>query len=129
MNFKVGTFFNVPLYINWSTFLVLFLLSSFEKAEFIILYTTMMFFVVLHEYGHCYAAQYFNWTVNDVTIYPIGGIANMAIKVNAKQELIMSLAGPAVNFVILCLVIPLSLINDLYFHIMPLVNIFALVII
>jgi stage IV sporulation protein FB len=68
-----------------------------------------LFFVVLHEYGHCLMARKLNMKVVDVTITPIGGVAQIYFKYNKPiQELAVALAGPAVNMV---LVIPFSILT------------------
>lgn len=57
--------------------------------------------VVLHELGHSIVAMRFGAHVRSVTLLPIGGVASMrSIPEKPYQELLVSLAGPAVNLVI-----------------------------
>ena len=57
--------------------------------------------VVLHELGHSRVAMAFGVPVRRITLYPIGGMAAMArIPRRPREELLMALAGPAVNAVI-----------------------------
>ena len=65
--------------------------------------TLLAFFtcIVLHELGHSFVAIMFGVKVRQILLTPIGGMAQFdSIPRKPSQELLITIAGPAVNFVI-----------------------------
>ncbi len=57
--------------------------------------------VVLHELGHCIVALQYGIYVHRILLLPIGGMAQFSsLPKEPKKELLITLAGPAVNFII-----------------------------
>lgn len=65
--------------------------------------TLVAFFgcVVLHELGHSFTAMHYGIGVRRILLMPIGGMAEFdSIPRQPSREMLMTLAGPAVNFVL-----------------------------
>lgn len=109
-SFRIGRLFGIPIYLHW-TFLILLgwialgrwqsghdLLATLESVGYVL---ALFGCVVLHELGHALAARRYGVPTADITLLPIGGVARLQrIPEHPAEELVVALAGPAVNVAI-----------------------------
>ena len=107
-SFRFARVFGIDLKVHVTFVLILFwgayLFRHFGAAgmAFGALLMALLFVcVTLHELGHSVVALRFGVAVRDIVLLPIGGIASLArIPEKPYQELLIAVAGPAVNVVI-----------------------------
>jgi Zn-dependent protease/predicted transcriptional regulator len=111
---RLGTIAGIDLYLHWTFLLLLvgafgfyLMVGGFPVGIALAgvgLIGAVFFCVVLHELGHALAARRYGVPTRDITLYPIGGVARLQrIPDQPSQELVVALAGPAVNVVIAAL--------------------------
>lgn len=73
-----------------------------EAFLFGLLLTALIFgCVVLHELGHSVMAMQYGFRVHDITLWPMGGVARVeSMPARPVTEMVIALAGPAVNVAI-----------------------------
>ncbi len=104
----------IPVKIHW-TFGLLLLWVVYETGKgkfdpwFVLIslgiVLSVFFCVILHEFGHSFAARKFGVQTHDILMTPIGGIARLERMPEGRgQEFWVAIAGPIVNFVIVGLI-------------------------
>ena len=110
MSWKLGRVAGIDLFLH-PTFLLL-LLPGMTGNLSPLLIVALFGCVVLHELGHALMARRFGIETLDITLYPIGGVARLQRMPRAPgAELLIALAGPAVNFAIVAGLLGLELLG------------------
>lgn len=109
---SLGTWLGTEVRIHL-TFLLLLAFFGWQAAQYggaaaavdmTLLIVAVFTCVLLHEFGHVLAAKRFGIRTPDITLLPIGGLARLErMPRDPVQELIVALAGPAVNVAIVIL--------------------------
>ena len=76
--------------------------GGFRVALHWTVFTCLVFFcVLLHEFGHAFAARHYGIRTPDITLFPFGGVARIErMPEKPGEEIVIALAGPMVNVVI-----------------------------
>jgi len=109
-SWRIGRIAGIGVYMH-VTFLILLLWvaasyymvrHSWAEAVVGLIFILALFgIVVLHELGHALTARRFGIRTRDITLLPIGGVARLErMPDDPKQELLVALAGPAVQEVL-----------------------------
>jgi Zn-dependent protease len=101
-SWKLGRVAGIDLYLH-PTFLLLLLYVGLTQGGFLSMLMVAAVFgcVLLHELGHAMAARWYGIPTQDITLYPIGGVARLErMPRKPGPELVIALAGPAVNLAI-----------------------------
>jgi Zn-dependent protease len=103
---QLGRVLGIPIRIHF-TFLLLLVWYGYystrhgDSAVLAVSFLILVFgCVVLHELGHATMARRFGVRTREIVLYPIGGIARLENIPEGRAELLIAMAGPAVNAVL-----------------------------
>jgi len=103
---RIGAVAGIPIRIHLTFFLLLLWFGnvSVQQGQTFLSGVAFMLLlfgcVVLHELGHALAARRYGVATREIVLYPFGGIARIESMPSGKAELVIALAGPAVNLLL-----------------------------
>jgi stage IV sporulation protein FB len=111
---RIATVFGIPIRVH-ATFLLIVVFYAFlarssgqSVPAAVGLVLAVFLCVVLHELGHALMARQFGVRTREIVLYPIGGIARLENIPSGWAEILIALAGPAVNLVLAGMLLPFA---------------------
>jgi Zn-dependent protease/CBS domain-containing protein len=108
-SFQVATLLGIPIRVHVTFLVLLVWFATMAAATSRDVRSELAFVlgvfgcVVLHELGHAAMAKRFGVRTREIVLYPIGGVARLERMPGGVAELLIALAGPAVNVVLVAL--------------------------
>jgi stage IV sporulation protein FB len=108
-SFPIGRLFGseIRIHVTFVLFLAWIAIAHYQQGgtdaavQGVLFIVALFACVVAHEFGHALAARRYGIRTPDITLLPIGGLARLErMPEKSGQEIIVALAGPAVNVVI-----------------------------
>jgi Zn-dependent protease len=106
-SFPLGRLFGINIKVHWLfPFVALGLILRVAYKENVVpgswidmamLLIALFVSVLLHEFGHCFAARRVQGDATEVLLWPLGGLANVDIPNTARAHFITAAGGPLVN--------------------------------
>jgi Zn-dependent protease/CBS domain-containing protein len=127
---RIGSLFNIPLYIDSSWLLILALVTIIDAGELnassfpsptpligwamgLVMALLLFASVLLHELGHSLVARAQGISVNSITLFLFGGVASIERESKTPVEaLLVAIAGPCVSLILFGLFLLLTQLSS-----------------
>jgi stage IV sporulation protein FB len=110
-SFNCGTCFltrvRISFYLPLLAVLLSFQLDSLRLG--LIISSALLVSLILHEFAHVFAARVTGGMGSEILIWPLGGLSYIQPGPSRKSHLLVALAGPIVNLVLVVLFLPATL--------------------
>ncbi len=120
-SYYLGRFWNIHVRIHFSfvVFLILIGLSETIRSGIVggllscLLLLMVFVFVFFHELAHSLVAKHYGIHVDNITLWPLGGIANMeSLPSDPILEIKISAAGPLMNLAFSLVLLPVAFVTN-----------------
>ena len=118
---RVGSFRGIAIRIHW-TLIIFWAFSLFSLIKgfggvwavpaWILAIVVSFSIILLHEFGHCFAARAVGGHADGVLLWPLGGLAMCIVPRIWRSQFIVAAGGPLVNVVLLLIFYPLFALLD-----------------
>jgi Zn-dependent protease len=115
LSFPIGSILGITIRVHVLLVLMIVLIAfqSSIGTPGLISLVALFPILLLHELGHCLVARRFGIGVVDITLWPLGGLARMThMPESGRAEALIAFAGPAVNFVLAAIALPICIASD-----------------
>jgi Zn-dependent protease len=109
-SFPLGRVFGITVRVHWLFPLVaagMVLRAAYQKdaipnawIDIFWVVIILFFSVLLHEFGHCFAARRMEGEANEILMWPLGGLAFVEVPHTPRANLVTAAAGPFVNIIL-----------------------------
>ncbi len=103
---RLGTLLGIPIrmHVTFALLIGWFLVWAASTGQNVLLWLILLglvsLCVVAHEMGHAIAARRYGLETREIVLHPIGGLARLEGIPSGAAEVVIALAGPAVNLVL-----------------------------
>lgn len=109
--FKIATWFAIEirihlLFVIWVSFDMLQAQMDGYFVDSLIRTVFLFTIVLLHEFGHCFAGRWVGGSADKILLWPLGGLAFVAVDTHPTKQLIVAVGGPAVNVALMIILAP-----------------------
>jgi len=107
--YQIGKLFGIPIKVHITFIFLLFFIGLMinklvvDVSPLYGMFAIILVFlcVVLHEVSHSLVAKHFGINVRDITLLPIGGVAQIEeIPEDPKEEILIAIAGPVLSLIL-----------------------------
>lgn len=102
---------NIRIHIFFFLFVLFEILSARTDVFHAVRWTLMLFSIVLlHEFGHCFAARRVGGSAHEVLLWPLGGLAMVQAPRTVRAQFLVAAGGPLVNVLLMAVMAPILIV-------------------